>query len=438
MALLERLALHRPELRAWALYDWANSAFITVVVAAVFPVFYGSYANLGAAENEATLRFSVTTAIGVAVIAVLAPLLGAIADHAPLKKVFLGFFLIIGVLATFAMCFIDEGAWLYASVVFVVANVGASGSFVFYDSLLPHVASDDELDRVSTSGYALGYVGGGILLALILVAVGNPAVIGLESATSVIKLGFAVTAIWWAAFSLPLFRRVPEPTLLAEDRRLRGTALIASALSGLAETFRELRRFRQALLFLVAFLIYNDGVGTIIKMAAIYGAELNLSRSTLFGAIVLVQFVGVPFAFLFGQLAHVIGSKRSIFIGLAVYCGVSVLGYFMTTATHFYLLAILVGMVQGGVQALSRSLFATLIPKAKSSEFFALFAVFERFAGVIGPLMFALVIAATGSSRTAILAIIGFFVVGAALLSLVRIDEGQAAARRANLEAASG
>lgn len=433
--LLERLALHRPELRAWALYDWANSAFVTIVMASVFPVFYESYANAGAAKGDATFRFSVTTAIAVGIIAVLAPVLGAVADRSPLKKKLLGGFALLGASATAAMVAIQPGGWGYASIVFVIASVGAMGSFVFYDALLPHIARDGEMDRVSTAGYALGYVGGGLLLVVVLVAVQKPGIFGLPSAVAATKASFVVVALWWLVFALPLFRRVPEPpvllTLPPPGR------LVRRAFADLARTTRELRRYRQAALFLLAFLVYNDGVGTIIKMAAIYGAEIDLPTSTLFGAIVLVQLVGIPFTFLFGQLAGKLGTKRSIFVALAVYGVVSVLGYFMTTSLHFYLLALLIGMVQGGVQALSRSLFASMIPRAKASEFFGLFAVFEKFAGVLGPLLFAMVLASVGSSRVAILAILGFFVVGAALLALVDVEEGQRAAREANAEAAA-
>ncbi len=245
-------------------------------------------------------------------------------------------------------------------------------------------------------------------------------------ATLPTRLAFVSVAVWWLLFSIPLFRHVPEPAPTGDGRiDIRG------AFRELGATFRRLGQFRQAALMLVAFLIYNDGIGTIIRMATIYGTELGIGQGSLIAAIMIVQFVGIPFAFLFGSFASRIGAKRAIFGGLVVYAGISVLGYYMTNATHFFILAILVGMVQGGTQALSRSLFASMIPKDRSAEFFGFFAVVEKFAGIFGPLIFARVIGITGSSRIAILAIVAFFVVGGALLHFVDVEEGQRAARAA-------
>ncbi len=419
------------------MYDWANSAMIVVVITAVFPIFFASYAASGLPAQVATFRFSVATTIGLAIIAIAAPVLGAIADHSPIKLKLLRSFLGVGVVAIAMMFFIRQGQWFVAAVLFVIANIGANGSFVFYDSLLPHVARRDEIDQVSTAGYALGYVGGGLLLALCLVVIQNPSWIGVPAeatptqASLPARLAFLATAVWWGLFAIPLFRRVPEPKvrlLSPEERRL---GALNAAFARLGRTFRELRRYRHAFLLLVAFLIYNDGIGTIIRMATIYGEELGIDRTVMITAIVIVQFVGIPFAFLFGALAGIIGAKRSIFMGLATYVGITVLGYFMTTSTHFLLLAMLVGMVQGGTQALSRSLFGSMIPRHESGEFFGLFAVFEKFAGIAGPAVFAVMIAVTGSSRGAVLSVLSFFAVGALLLLFVNVDEGRRAAREA-------
>jgi DNA gyrase/topoisomerase IV subunit A/MFS-type transporter involved in bile tolerance (Atg22 family) len=393
MALLDRLGLHRPELRAWAMYDWANSAFVTIIITAIFPSYYLKVANAGdLASNPAiaTQRLAITTTIALALVAVLAPILGAIADAAPVKKKFLAFFMGLGVLSTAAMYTLQPGQWQLASLLFALGNIGAMGSFVFYDSLLPHIARVDEVDRVSTAGYALGYVSGGVVLLAAIQLIEHPTTFGLADAESASRMSFLIVALWWVAFSIPLFRRVPEPTI-SRHERLRGLLLARNAIVGLRQSARELRRYRQAMLFLVAFLIYNDGVGTIIKFAVIYGEEIGLDTAAMIKAILLVQFVGIPCTLLFGQLAGKVSAKTAIYIGLLIYAGVSVLGFFMTTATHFFLLAALVGLVQGGVQALSRSLFSTLIPPEKSSEFFGVFAVFEKFAGILGPLLFALV-----------------------------------------------
>ncbi len=436
--LIERLALHRPELRAWASYDLANSAFVTVIITAVFPIYFARVVGADLPEQTATRWFGWASSLSLAAIALLSPVLGALADHAPIKKKFVAVFMALGASATAALAMTGPGDIGLALVLFGLGQIGATGSFVFYDSLLPHVARGDEVDRVSTAGYALGYLGGGVVLAFLLLLTQKPDLFGLADGAAASRVGFAVVAAWWILFSIPLFRRVPEPALALERARPRGLGLVTASFAGLAVTFRELRRFRHATLLLFAFLIYNDGVGTIIKMAVIYGAELGLSTSHMIAAVLITQFIGIPFTFLFGQLAGRLGTRASIYAGLVVYCLVSILGYFMTTALHFYLLAVLVGMVQGGVQALSRSLFSTMIPRARSSEMFALFGVFEKFAGIFGPAVFVGIQALTGSSRNGILSVIGFFVVGGAVLAFVDIAEGRRAAREADAELPPG
>lgn len=433
---LERLGLHRPELRAWAMYDWANSAFITTVVAAVFPIYYAQVAASGLDPDTATFRFSVATTIALACIALMAPVLGALADYTASKKRLLALFMMIGVSATACMSLIQQGDWLLALVLFMIGNIGVYGSFSFYDSLLPHIARQDELDRVSTAGYAIGYLGGGLLLAVNLAWIQMPHTFGLANSGVGVRLSFVSVAVWWLVFSIPLFRRVPEPPATLTRRsggaapQSFGTALAAS-LADLLHTLRELRRFKHAFLMLLAFLLYNDGIGTIIRMASIYATQLGIPSSHLIGALMIVQFTGIPFSFLFGRLAARIGAKRAIFLALAVYTAISILGFFMKTALHFYVLAFLVGTVQGGSQALSRSLFAQMVPRDRSSEFFGFFSVSDKAAGILGPLLFALSIALLGSYRSAILSVIVFFVAGAFVLAKVDIAEGQRAARAA-------
>ncbi|HUR29429.1 MAG TPA: MFS transporter [Planctomycetota bacterium] len=439
--LRRRLALDRPELLAWAMYDWANSAMLTVVVTAVFPIFYASVAADGLAPEVATSRFTLTTAICMSIAAVISPVLGALADVSAKKKRFLAVFMLIGAAACAAMFFLSRGEWLFALFLFGLANIGATASFVFYDSLLPHIARPGEIDRISTSGYALGYVGGGIALAGILWLIQSPEQFGLPpagseggaSATLPARLSFVIVALWWIVFSIPLFRRVPEPARTIEpDESAVATPLVRTAVTRLSETARELTRYRQALLLLCAFLAYNDGIGTIIRMAAIYGEEMQIPRSTMIGAILAVQFIGVPCSFAFGALSGRYGAKRLILFSIVVYMLISVLAWRMSTSWHFWALAILVGVVQGGSQALSRSLFASMIPRHKSGEFFGLFSVLEKFAGILGPGLFWLAQLATGSSRHAILSVVVFFVVGGWLLVKVDVEAGQKAAAEAD------
>jgi UMF1 family MFS transporter len=439
-SLLGRLGLDRPELRAWAMYDWAASSMQTTVMVAVFPIYFVKVAGAGLAEGGATQRLATVNTIALVLIALASPVLGAVSDYGGNKKQFIAAFMAVGAAAVAGLFFVHTGDLTLASWLFVLASIGVAGSFVFYEALLPHIARGRELDRVSTAGYAVGYVGGGILLALNLAWIQKPAWFGLpagpgldeSAATLPARLAFLSVAVWWLVFSIPLFRRVPEPPARLEPDEQRGQSPIRMAFVRLGETFRELRGYRQAFLMLLAFLIYNDGIQTIIKMATAYGTELGIDQSALIGAILLVQFVGIPCSFLFGMLAGRIGAKRALFLGLLAYTAISILGFYMKTAAHFYMLAGLVGMVQGGTQALSRSLFASMIPQHKSGEFFGFFSVFEKFAGIFGPLIFAGTIAATGSSRNAILSVIGFFAVGAAILAFVDLNAGQREARAAD------
>jgi MFS transporter, UMF1 family len=431
MSLFQRLGLGRPELRAWAMYDWAQSAFITICVSGLFPPYFAKVACAGLPQTAATVRLGFGTAIALALVALMAPVLGAIADRAPVKKPLLAAFTIIGVVATASMVSFGTGDWLLALILFGIANIGANGAFVFYDSLLPHIARPDELDRVSSAGYALGYVAGAILLLVCAALVTMPATFGLPDAGAAVKVAFLLTALWWAVFAIPILRRVPEPRIARTDR-VRGAAAIRAGFRDVAHTWRALRAFPEATKLLIAFLVYNDGIGTIYRMATAFGTEIGLATDQLITALLIVQVIGIPATFAFGGLAGKLGTRRAILLGVGLFGIVSVLGYRMTTALDFFLLAGLVGLVQGGTQALSRSLFARMVPRHKSSEFFGLFAVFEKFAGIFGPLIFSLVASAFGSSRPAILSIIVFFVLGGLLLLRVNVAAGQRAAEDAN------
>ena len=441
---LERLGLHRPDLRAWAMYDWATSPAQTTILVAVFPIFFGRVAGAGFAQADTDQYWNLSNSVARLLIALMAPVLGAVADYAAAKKKLLGVFLALGVAASASMFFIQHGDLAFAAILLILVTMGATGSFVFYESLLPHLAQGAAMDRLSTAGYALGYVGGGTLLALNLAWILNPGLIGLPSGATLTpeqqtlpsRLAFVSVAIWWALFSIPLFRRVPEPPLTRErDEIGRQRSVVAAAFSRLGETMRELRGYRQAFLFLIAYLAFSDGIGTIQTNAAKYGESLGIGASDLITAILVVQFVGIPCSLLFGWLAVQIGTKRAVFVGIGVFMIVTVLGYYMQTAADFWVVALLVGLVQGGTQALSRSLFASMIPTHKSAEFFGFFSIFSKFAGIFGPLLYAYVIGRTGSMRGAILSTIVLFVIGGALLLFVDVDKGVAAARRADAEA---
>ncbi len=413
---------YKRRIRAWTMYDWANSAFATTIMAAVLPVYYSSVAGATLPGNRATVYWGYTTSIALLIIALLSPVLGAMADFRGAKKRFLIIFALIGIFGTALLVFVTTGEWLMASIFFIIGNIGFAGSNVFYDSLLPHVARPDDIDQVSTRGFAMGYLGGGILLAINLAMI----MLSPDSLTPLMtRLSLLSVAIWWLVFTIPLWRRVPEPPRkLEEGEEDEYENPITASVRRLGHTFRELKKYDDLLKFLVAFWLYSDGIGTIIKMATIYGAEIGIGQIDLIGTLLMVQFVGIPFSIGFGWLAKKIGTKQSIYLSLLVYAFISIGGYFMSTALHFWMLGFAVAVVQGGSQALSRSLFARMVPKSKSAEFFGFFSVSAKFAGIAGPFLFAVVGQIMGSSRLSIVSLIIFFFLGALLLTRVDEKEG--------------
>lgn len=415
---------------AWCMYDWANSGFATTIMAAVLPTFYSEVAGGTLEPVQASSYWGYTNTIAMMMVAFAAPILGAIADHSGAKKRFLGGFAGLGILFTAFLVLVGTGDWLLASLFYVLGRIGFSGSIVFYDALLPHVARSEDIDQVSTKGFALGYLGGGLLLVLNLAWILQPAWFGLPNAEIASRLSFLSVAIWWAIFSIPLFRRVDEPPFVRREGESPNP--VKAGFQRLGRTFREVRHYRELFKFLIAFWFYNDGIGTIITMAVIFGKEIGLETTDLIGAILAVQFVGVPFTFAFGWLARRLGAKRSILLALGVYTLIAGGGYLIQTSLHFWVLAFMVATVQGGAQALSRSLFGRLAPKAKTAEFFGFYDVSSKFSGILGPAIFGIVGQLTGSSRLSIVSLVIFFLVGGALLLLVDEEQGIRLAEQEN------
>ena len=426
MSSLASLGLHRPELRAWALYDLANSAFVTSVITVFYPIYFAGTADPSLTAGQRTALFAQGTTVALAIVAVLSPFLGLLADRFAVRKKLLAVSLTLAVLATAGLGLVQQGSWQLSLVFFGLANIGASASFVFYDALLPHIAKPDEIDRVSSAGYAAGYLGGGVLLLFNVGMVMNPEFFGLPDPLSAMRWAFLSVAVWWAVFSIPLFLKVPEPPAVGAEDSGKGV------LAGLVDTLKDLKKFDQALLLLVAFLIYNDGIGTIIRMTSAYGAEIGIDENTMVSAILVVQLIGIPCTFFFAWLSDKIGIKQAIGSTLLVYTLVTWVAYTMKTAPQFWTLALMVGFAQGGAQALSRSLFASMIPESKSSQFFAFFAVAEKFAGVIGVGLFAALASSFENGRVAVLSLVLFFMVGGFLLSKVDVAKGRRQAAEAN------
>jgi UMF1 family MFS transporter len=484
---------YRGRIRAWTLYDWANSAFATTIMAAVLPVFYSKVAGATLPSPAvATAYWSAGLSISLLIVALLSPLLGAISDVARSKKRFLASFCGLGVVATASLALVNTGDWLFATLLFILGRIGFVAANVFYDALLPHVARAEDRDAVSAQGFALGYLGGGLLLAL------NLWMIQTLPGNWGTKLTFVSVALWWAVFSIPLLRQVPEPPA-ATGRLAPGAAILSASFNRLWETLKNIRRYRELFKGLLAFLIYADGIGTIISLAAIYGAELGFSAQQLILALLVVQFVAIPYSLIFGRLpdhkdkrqsiylalvvinaitlpllgiggarllppasqdsiATILGlillveagclllawflgrrlfsglaarmdTKGSILLALGVYAVIAIWGYFIGTVIEFWCIAWMVALVQGGSQALSRSLFSSMVPASKSGEFFGIVSVMEKFSAILGPLIFVFATALLGSSRPAVLSIVVFFVIGGALLYRVDVKAGQRVAQ---------
>jgi UMF1 family MFS transporter len=352
-------------------------------------------------------------------------MLGAIADYSGAKKKFLFAFAAIGIVFTCLLALVGKGDWQLASFFFIFGYIGFSGSIIFYESLLPHICGPEDIDQVSSKGFSIGYLGGGLLLALNLAWILRPRMFGMADTEVATRFSFLSAGIWWAVFSIPLFRHAPEPVA---TRIIGQVNPVHAALERLSRTFHNIRQYKELTRFLLAFWLYSDGIGTVIKMATVYGAEIGIGRNALIGALLLVQFVGAPCTMAFARLAKPLGVKRALFLALGIYCIVSVGGYFMTRAWHFWLLAVIVATAQGGAQALSRSLFARMVPKARSAEFFAFYSVSSKFAGIVGPFLFAVIGQITGTSRLSIVSLLVFFIGGAYLLSRVNVEAGMRAA----------
>jgi len=406
---------------SWALYDWASSAFATTVMAGFFPVFFKTYWSRGADVSVSTLRLGVAVSAASLTVAVLAPVLGAIADGSAARRAFLLWFAGIGIIATAGLFFVPGGAWLAAAAVYVVAIVGFSGANTFYDSLLVVVAPPGRTDFVSALGFSVGYLGGGVLFALNVAMTFWPEAFGLAGPAEAVRVSFLSVAAWWTAFSVPLVLYVREsaPPSAGHSALER----VREGLCDLADTFRRARELRPVLLFLAAYWLYIDGVHTIVRMAVDYGMALGFPANSLIAALLITQFVGFPASLLFGKLGERAGARTGILAGIAVYAAVTVWGYRMHSVWEFYVLAGTVGLVQGGVQSLSRSYYARLIPRDRPAQFFGFYNMLGRFAAVLGPVIMGGVSYATGNPRLSILAIIVLFVAGAALLSRVRPPE---------------
>ena len=412
-----------PERRAqfsWALYDWANSTFSTTVLAGFFPIFFRNYWNQGVADAEVTFRLGLANSAASVFILVLAPLLGTLADRSGAKKAFLFGFALLGAAATAFLTAAPANAWVAATVLFALANIGFSGSCVFYDALLTDVAGEDEYERVSALGYGLGYLGGGLLFALNVTMVIKPQLFGIADKTAAVQWSFIMVGLWWALFTVPLMRHVRERP--ASGPPLTPGAAVGYAFRELASTVRSLRQHRAVWWFLIAYWLYIDGVDTVIRMAVNFGQMLGFPDDSLILALLIVQFVGFPAAIAYGRYAQRRGARESIVIGVVVYIGVTLWAYRLQTVGQFYAMAVVIALVQGGVQSQSRAMFAQLIPPERSGEFFGFYNMLGKFAVVLGPMLVGWAALWAPDPRQALMSLLLLFVPGALLLARVPVS----------------
>ena len=425
---MKKILLNKPIL-SWALYDWANSAFATTVVAGFFPVFY-NILSADLSTRDAQFWFNMTLAGGSILIAIAAPVLGAIADSGGKRKKFLATFTMLGVLMSAGLAWVGAGMWWVGLLIYGLGQIGFSGANIFYDAMLPDLSSEEDFDLVSGYGYALGYAGGGFLFLVNVLMVTQPQWFGLADAGAALSLSFISVAIWWAIFTVPLLLVLKESP---SKSHATFTQNIRHGFQQLRLTYRELRQLKVALLFLVAYWLYIDGVNTIYKMALFFADRvLDLPQESLISALLLTQFVSFPAALFFGWLGKRIGPKTGILIGLLVYTLAVVYAWrWLDSAADFYILAIAIGLVQGGVQSLSRSLFARLIPQSKTTEFFGFFNTVGKFATILGPLMMLAVplLFAGSEERDSILVLIILFAVGGYMLLKVNVKSGMQSAQ---------
>ncbi|MCP4994533.1 MAG: MFS transporter [Gammaproteobacteria bacterium] len=410
------LFVKHKEILSWALYDWANSAYATTVMAGFFPLFFKQYWAVELSDTESTFQLGLINSIASIIIVLLAPILGAIADCGGTKKRFLIFFAFLGVLMTCALYLVAKSDWQFAVILYAGGILGFSGSNVFYDALLIDVAERQQFDQVSAYGFALGYLGGGLLFTINVLMTLYPQWFGLADIIEAVRVSFLSVAVWWAFFTIPLILFVHEK----KPAEKRGWfANIRGGLAQIYQTGREIRNYHQVLLFLVAYWLYIDGVDTIVRMAVDYGLTLGFGSSDLMTALLITQFVGFPAALLFGLYGRVKGPKQGIMLAIFIYLLVLLWAYQMERVWEFYALAVAIGLVQGGIQTLSRSLYAGLIPADKAGEFFGFYNLLGKFAAVIGPVLVGWVGVMTGSHRIAILSLALLFIIGAVLLARV-------------------
>ena len=407
---------------AWSLYDWANSAFATTVMAGFFPVFFKEYWSTTDNVTLSTWYLGLGNSIASILVAALAPFLGAIADRGTAKKKLLIFFAFLGIIATGGLWIVNQGHWQMAILFYIIASIGFMSGNIFYDALLPAVATKEKYDYASSLGYSLGYIGGGLLFLINVLMYLQPHYFGISDGATAIRLSFISVAVWWAIFSIPLILFVKEPTI---HKPIGIFSSIKEGWSQLVSTLSKIRQFKVVVTFLMAYWLYIDGVDTIIRMAVDYGTSIGFPASSLITALLLVQFVAFPATLIYSRFASKIGIKNALYTAILGYTLITIFGAFVSKEWHFYVIAVFIACFQGGIQALSRSLYSRIIPKNQAAEFFGFYNMLGKFAAIIGPPMMGYIGLITGNPRIGILSIVILFILGGFILTKVDLQEGE-------------
>ena len=402
---------------SWAFYDWANSAFATTVMAGFFPIFYKSFWATDLSDLESTAMVGYANSLSGLIVVLLAPILGAYADIGTKRKKLLISFASLGIVCTASFYFIPQGEWMLAAILYAFAAVGFSGGNVFYDSLIVSVSNNENRNRVSALGYSLGYLGGGLLFLVNVIMFLNPQLFGIENQSNAILISFVMVAFWWAFFSIPILRNVSESDTQKQEPRF--FKAILQSFNEVYQTLMEVRKYKNVAIFLLAYWFYMDGIDTIVRMATAYGSDIGLEASSMITALILTQFVGFPSTLIFGYFADKIGFKKIISIGILIYILISIFASRITTATEFYLMAVVVGLVMGGVQAVSRAYFSSIIPEDKEAQFFGFYNLVGKSAVVAGPALLAWISMIFNTPRAGILGLLILFIPGLILLWMV-------------------